>query len=182
MNQQLNFIACAGLATGAIFGISGSAVSDPTLQIVFYEISSLGMVIAFSLLVMKFFREQKDFMATGFLLFALAEAVMSSGTALGEIGGQASFGAGMALYVPALLFICLPKEFPMWVRIAGIATAIPFFISAAKIFFGEVVLSSSAVIGAGYGLLVLTIIGWILTLYRETRSTKEEVYQQELTS
>ena len=179
MKQQLNLIACLGLATGAIFGMSGSMVANPILQTVLYEISSIGLVIAFALLTIKFIREQKDFLAAGFLLFAIAEAVMTSGAALGQIGGQASFGAGIAFYVPALLLLSIPKGFPLWIRIAGIATTIPFAISASKIFLGEVLLSTSSIVGAAYGLLVLTIIGWIITLIRERKRTKSILHSQD---
>ena len=170
MNYKTNMLASIGLAIGAIFGMSGSFITEPTLQIALYEISSIGLTAALVLLAVKFIRAEKDFLSTGFLLLAIAEAIMTTGSALGAVGGQPSFGAGMALYVPALLFISIPKEFPLWTRLTGIAASIPFAIAASKIFMGEEVLSTSALPGAGYGLLTLTIVGWIIVLLRENKS------------
>lgn len=167
MNTKLNNLASIGLALGAIFGTSGSIFTEPIMQIVQYQISSIGLTVACALLTMKFLREEKDFIAAGFLLFAIGEAVMTAGAASGQVGGQPSFAAGMALYVPAFLLISIPKRFPLWARITGISATIPFLIAASKIFLGGQVLSTSPIPGVGYGLLVVTIIGWILTLLRE---------------
>ena len=52
-------------------------------------------------------------MAAGFLLLAIAEAVMSGGNAAGQIEGQAAFGAGLALYLPALWLISSGRNFPI---------------------------------------------------------------------
>lgn len=171
MNRTNNRIASIGLAIGAIFGLAGSLVSGPQLQIFLYEFSSVGLTAACVLLAMKFLRQKQDIVATGFLLLAIGEAVMSVGTAAGQLGGQAAFGAGMALYVPALLFISIPPKFPLWVRLMGIAASIPFAIAAATIFMGGQILSTAALPGAGYGLLTLTIVGWIGTLLQEKKRT-----------
>jgi hypothetical protein len=167
MKPIQNIIASIGLAIGAIFGIAGSIFTAPVSQIVLYEISSIGLTAACALLAVKFIRAGKDFVATGFLLLAIAEAVMTAGAALGQLGAQPSFGAGMALYVPAFLFISIPTTFPIWARFTGLAASVPFGIAAATIFSGGEVLSTSALPGAGYGLLVASIIGWILTLLRK---------------
>lgn len=173
MNRKLNIIASIGLAIGALFGTSGSIFTEPILQIVLYQISSIGLTVACAILTIKFLRENNDLIAAGFLLFAIGEAVMTAGAASGSVGGQASFGAGMALYVPALFLISIPKTFPLWTRISGIAATIPFSTAASIIFLGGQALSTSPIPGAGYGLLVITIIGWILTIVRKERITEE---------
>lgn len=172
MERTKYILAAAGLATGVIFGISGSLVS-PQMAIAFYEISSVGLTAACVILALNFYRKEEDLVASGFLLFAIAEAVMSGGTSAGEIAGQPAFGAGMALYVPAFLLISIPGKFPLWNRLSGIATAIPFGIAAAIIFSGGQVLSSSGLAGAGYGLLSLTTIGWIINLLGENKESRQ---------
>lgn len=172
MNQRVNLLASVGLAIGAVLGMTGSLTGDESLRIIFYEISSVGLTAACILLGVRYLREKNDLIASGFLLFGVAEAVMSSGTALGDMGGQASFGAGLALYVPAILLISLPARFPVLARITGSLAAIPFGIAAFKIFLGETVLSTSAFPGAGYGMLTLTIIVWIITLLKEKDATR----------
>lgn len=172
MNSTHNVIAIIGLATGAIFGIAGSNVSDPNTISSFYTISSLGIIIAAGLLCVKFLKLDHDNLAIGFLLFAIAEASMNVGTAAGELNGMPSFGAGMALYVPALCFIGFSKYFPAWVRYSGFAASVPFALAAATIFSGGQTSPSSPVVGIAYGLLVLTFIGWIITFFREIRIAK----------
>ena len=168
MNRNQNIIASIGLAIGAILGMSGSIFTDPEhLQISLYEISTVALTTACAVLAIKFLRSNNDWLATGFLLFAIGEAVMSGGTAAGQVAGQPSFAAGMALYVPSLLLISIPKGFPLWTRITGILASVPFLIAASKIFLGDQVLSTSLFPGIGYGLLTITIVGWIWTLVRE---------------
>ena len=89
---------------------------------------------------------------------------MMGGTPAGDLGGQPFFGAGMAMYMPALVLISIPKYFSVWNRLTGIAASIPFLIAGAIIFSGGEVLASSDLAGAAYGLLSITIIGWITKL------------------
>ena len=154
MIQSEKVIATVGLAIGAIFGVSGSIFVDPpVLQIALYEISSVALVSVAVFLAVKYLKENLDLLATGFFIFAIGEAIMTVGSPLGVVGGQPSFGAGMALYVPGLLCISLAKGFPAVVRFTGVAASIPFAIAASKIFLGREVLSTSPWPGAGYGLL-----------------------------
>lgn len=155
---------------GALFGMAGSIFTSPVLQILLYEISSVGLIAACALMTIKFLIEKKEFLSAGFLLLAIAEAVMSANAAAGQIDAQPSFAAGMALYVPAFLFIGFAKGFPAWTRVTIVAAAVPFLIAAFIIFSGGQVLSTSALPGAGYGLLTVTIVGWIIFLIRENKS------------
>lgn len=167
MKRTEKMIIAISLAIGVVFGISGSIFAYlPTLQNIFYQISSMGLIVGSTFLTIKYLRKQLDTVAIGFLIFTLGEAIMTVGTPLGQVGGQAAFGAGIALYVPALLLISLPRHFPNLVRFTGFAACIPFGIIAAKIFLGQQVLSTEPITGAAYGLLSLTIIGWIFTLFR----------------
>jgi hypothetical protein len=159
-----------GLAMGALFGVAGSFFTSPVLQIILYEISTVGLTAASALLCIKFLRQKNDLLASGFLLLAIAEAVMSAGATAGQVDGQPSFAAGMALYVPAFLIIGFTNGFPVWTRFTIVAAVIPFLIAASIIFSGGLVLSTSAFPGAGYGFLTLTIIGWVIFLIRENKN------------
>ena len=178
MRQNSNYLSVIGLALGAFFGMIGSFLTNPQVQIGFYEISSVGLTWAGVLLGIRFLQEKEELISAGFFLLAIGEAVMSSGTTLGEVGGQAAFGAGIAIYVPSFLLISVPKRFPLLVRITGILASIPFLIASVKIFMGEEVYSSSGVTGAGYGLFVLTIIGWIFYILK-TNQKEPEIEKQE---
>src|SRR5438045_4065984 len=136
-NKAVIPVIIAGFIIGAGAGLAGSMVKEVNLQNSLYEISSLGLIAAAVLMALKFYRAGNDLLSAGFLLLGIAEAVMSGGTASGQIGMQPAFGAGMALYAPALLLISLPKGFPIWTRIPGLIAAVPFAIAASKIFQGE---------------------------------------------
>lgn len=166
-SSQLINITALGFALGVVFGISGSSVKDPVTQALFYEISSLGLIVATVLMTLKFNRSGKELLAAGFLVFALGEVAMNVGVApmASEIS-MGSFGAGMALYVPAFLLICLPKGMPVYVRISGALCTIPFAIAGTKIFLGHEVPSTSLYPSIGYALLSLTFIGIIYALIK----------------
>lgn len=167
MKNELNKLAAIGLGIGVVFGIAGGAFSDPIQQGIVYEISSLGLTAALALLAVKYLRSGHDQAAAGFIVFAVGEGVMTAGSPAGGQVATSSFGAGMALYIPALLLIIAKPCFPLWTRITGAAAMVPFGIAAARIFLGHEVGYADALPGAGYGLLSLTMIGWIIELVRE---------------
>jgi len=92
---------------------------------------------------------------------------MLSGTAATLAGSVPAFAAGTALWSAALLLTSVPKGFAGWVRLAGIVGSILFAITAARIFWGEQVLPTSAPLPFyAYPVLVLTFAGWIWTLLK----------------
>ena len=93
------------------------------------------------------------------------------GPAAGLAGSIPAFAAGTALWGTALLLVSIPKLFAVPIRILGIASAVLFIITAAKIFWGEQLLPTSAPLPTyAYPLLVATFFGWIWTLWREADS------------
>ncbi|MCB0639039.1 MAG: hypothetical protein KDC54_20560 [Lewinella sp.] len=176
MKRTVNYIVCLGLIIGVGFGFSGMFIKDPTLQVGWYEISSVGLIVALTMLALHFFRKEQELLAAGFMIFAIGEGLMTVGAA-GDLGmSVASFGAGMALYPPALWLIVAEKEMPFWTRLTGLAASIPFAISAVKIFGGQVITSADPVVGAAYGLLTLTIIGWVIHFWpRRAVATEQAV-------
>ena len=93
----LNRMAAGGLLVGATFGLAGTFVSSPQLQASLWAIDSVGLVIAASLLAVKYLRTGSELLATGFLIFAIGEGVLLSGTAAGPTSSVPSFAAGIAL-------------------------------------------------------------------------------------
>ena len=166
--KKLNVIAAVGLSLGAVFGMAGTMTARPYLQAGFWAIDSVGLVVATSLLSLKFFRKGADFVAAGFLVFAIGEATILSGTAAGSLGSVPAFAAGTALWAAALLLVSIPMEFAIWVRLIGVAASILFAYTSASIFLGGRVLPTSSPLPFfAYPFLVLTFIGWIWTLLRE---------------
>jgi hypothetical protein len=168
MRSPPNVVAAVGLALGAVFGLAGTLVAQPNLRNISWGIDSLGLVMAAAILTLKFYRKGNDFVAAGFLVFAIGEAVMLSGTAAGLAGSVPAFAAGTAFWATALLLISIPREFPFWVRLVGMASSILFAITATRIFSGEQLLPTSSPLPFfAYPFLVMTFIGWIWTLLRE---------------
>jgi len=61
----------------------------------------------------------------------------------------------------------VPKEFAIWVRMAGIIGSILFAITSARIFWGQQILPTSAPLPFyAYPFLVFTFIGWIWHLLK----------------
>jgi hypothetical protein len=169
--NPLNIIAAAGLAAGAALGMAGTFVSQPNLQAVLWGIDAAGLVMATALLALKYFRAGHDVVAGGFLVFAIGEAALMSGTAAGPVGSVPSFAAGTALWATALLLVSFPKVLPTIARVLGVVSAILFAIVAVRIFWGEQLLPTSAPLPLfAYPFLVMTLVSWIWNLLREPPS------------
>jgi hypothetical protein len=172
-NKNLNVIASIGLTLGGVFGLAGTFVDQANLRNMAWEIDSLGLIVATSLLTIKFFRKGCDAAAAGFLVFAIGEAVMLSGQVAGLEGSVPSFAAGTALWATAILMISFPREFSLWVRLVGFVASVLFFVTATEIFWGQPLTPlSSPLPFFGYPFLVITFVGWIWTLLRENKLPK----------
>jgi len=166
--RKVNLVAAFGLALGGIFGLAGTLVSQPHAQALLWAIDGSGLVMAAALLTMKYFRAGQDFVAAGFLVFAVAEGVLMSGTAGGPAASVPAFAAGVALWSLALLLISIPRQFATPVRLVGLVSAILFALIAARIFGGVQLLPTSSPLPFyAYPFLVLTFAGWIWELLRE---------------
>ena len=139
------------------------------MQGILWAIDGAGLVMAASLLAMKYFRTGNDVVAGGFLVFAIGEGlILLSAPAAGLTGSITAFAGGTALWGTALLLVSIPKLFAVPIRILGIVSACLFILTSARIFWGEQLLPTSAPLPTyAYPLLVATFVGWIWTLWRE---------------
>jgi len=167
MKSPVNIVAAIGLVFGGVFGLLGTVVTAQNLRAASWGIDGVGLVVATSLLALRFIRKGNDYVAAGFLVFAIGEGVMLSGTVATLAESLPSFAAGTALWSAALLLTSVPKEFASWIRLVGIIGAILFAITSARIFWGEHVLPTSSPLPLfAYPFLVLTFGGWIWTLLK----------------
>ena len=165
MQRRLNILAALGLALGGVFGLAGTVISQPALRSMSWGIDGAGLVMAASLLTLKYFRRESDFVAGGFLVFAIGEGVILSGAAAGLSASLPSFAAGTALWATALLLVSIPGEFAVSVRLVGIASAFLFAATSMLILSGDTLSPiSSPLPFLAYPFLVLTFVGWIWTL------------------
>jgi len=162
-----DIVAAVCLAIGAVFGLSGTMVSHAPLRQAFWAIDGVGLVVASALLTMKYLRSGNDCVAAGFLVFAIGESLLVSGTAAGLAGSVPSFGGGVALWAVALLLTSIPREFALWVRLVGGVASLLFAVLAARIFWGEQLLPTASPLPFfAYPFLVMTLVGWIWALVR----------------
>ena len=165
--RTLDRIAAVGLLVGAEFGLAGTFVWSPTVQATLWAIDSVGLVIATSLLTLKYYRAGCDIVAGGFLVFAIGEGVLLSGTAAGPSGSVPAFAAGTALWAAALALVSGPRVLPSWLRVLGAAAACLFAVTAGRIYTGEALLPTSSPLPFfAYPFLVATLLGWAWTLTR----------------
>ncbi len=78
MPSPINILGAFGLALGAVFGITGTFVTQPHIRGLLWAVDGAGLVMATTLLARKYFRTAHDVVAAGLLVFATAEAVMLS--------------------------------------------------------------------------------------------------------
>ncbi len=169
MRRPVNILAAIGLALGGSLGMAGSMVTQQNVQGMLWAIDGAGLVMAGALLAIKYFRTGNDVVAGGFLVFAIGQgAILLSAPAAGHDGSVQAFAVGTALWGTALFLISIPKQFAMPVRILGIASAMLFVVTAARIFWGEALRPTSTPLPTlAYPVLVATLVGWIWTLWRE---------------
>jgi hypothetical protein len=168
MRNPLNAVACVGLALGGVLGMAGSLVARQDVRAASWSLDSVGLVVATAILALGYLRKEKLAVAAGFLVFAIGEGVMLSGTAGSLEASVPAFAAGTALWSAALLLTCVPREFAIWIRLAGVVAAICFAITAGSIFWGVALTPLTRPLPFfGYPFLVLTFAGWIWTVWRE---------------
>jgi hypothetical protein len=166
--STLSRVAASGLLIGAGFGLAGTLVTSPHVQALLWAIDSVALVVATSLLAVKYYRAGADLVSAGFLVFAIGEGVLLSGTAAGPRASVPAFAAGSALWAAALALVSAPPLFPGWLRLfGGVATGL-FAITAAQIYGGEVLLPTSWPLPfLAYPFLVTTLLGWAWMQLRE---------------
>ncbi len=168
MKSSLRIVAVTGLALGAVLGLAGTIVTAQNFRAIFWAIDSVGLIVATSILALSYFRKGNDMVAAGFLVWALGESVMLTGTAASLEASVPAFAAGTALWSAALLLTSVPREFAAWIRLAGIAAAILFAVTSARIFWGEPLTPIARPLPFfAYPFLVLTFVGWTWTVLRE---------------
>lgn len=173
-NKKLNVITSIGLALGGAFGMAGTFVGQANFRNISWAIDGLGLIVATSLLTIKYFRKGCDFIAAGFLVFAIGESVMLAGTASGLAASAPSFAAGTSMWATAILVVSIPAEFSLWVRLIGFIASALFYVTATKIFWGAPITPlSSPLPFFAYPFLVLTFVGWIVMLLTENNGGNE---------
>jgi hypothetical protein len=166
-DNQIKVLASIGLGVGGVLGIAGTFAPSDSLRGLAWGIDGTALIIACSLLTLWFFRIGHEFVAAGFLVFAIGESLVVSGSAMALAVSTPSFGAGVGLWAAGLALISIPSTFPLIVRLLGFAAAILFEWTACLIFAGaQITPLSQPLPFFAYPVLVATFAGWIAALWR----------------
>ncbi|MBF0278824.1 MAG: hypothetical protein HQM13_13570 [SAR324 cluster bacterium] len=167
-DRQTKITASAGLAVGAVFGMAGTFAPSASMRGLLWGIDGIGLVLATALLSLYFFRKGQEFVAAGFLVFAIGEGVLLSGVGMDLNASSPSFGAGSSMWAAALVLISSSAVFPVVVRLLGFAAAALFAATSLQIFSGIVILPNSSPLPFyAYPVFVAAIFGWIWVLLKE---------------
>ena len=165
--RSTDLVIVVSLIVGAALGIGGTMVSSDATRQILWLIDGLGVVIATTLLAVRFLRSGDDVVAAGFIVFALGETLLIAGTPQGLDASVPSFGGGVALWAAGLVMINAPATLATWVRCAGFVAALLFGIVAARIFLGERVLPTTQPLPFfAYPFVVLSFLGWCVTVLK----------------
>lgn len=166
MKNAQRIVITIGLVIGGVLGMVGTMVTQQNVRAIAWGIDGTALVMATCLLALRYFRKGNDFVAAGFLVYAIGEAVMLGGTAGTLESSVPAFAAGMAMWSAGLLLTGIPREFALWARLASVVGAILFAITSARIFWGEMILPITRPLPYfAYPFLVLSFAGWIWALF-----------------
>lgn len=170
-DRAIAAVAVGGLAVGAVLGLTGEQLSVGATHVLLLLLSSLGLVVGTALLAHWHLRRGRVLLGVGFAVLTVAEMLIwATGGPL--VGDDASFGAGVAFYVPALLLTAVPDVLPVWSRAAAVLAAVPFGAVATITLTGGA--PAPVLQDVGYALFTVALIGWALDLLREVRGPLAE--------
>ena len=167
MTRELRVLAIIGLLAGAILGMAGSMVAASNVRAVCWAIDAAGVIVATVILALSYLRAGKMEVAVGFLIYAIGEAIMLTGTPMSLEGSVPAFAAGTALWSVGLILVSVPREFALLTRLTGLIAAVLFGVVSLHIFWGTPLTPIARPLPFfAYPVLVLTFFGWIWTIVR----------------
>jgi hypothetical protein len=167
MNTRPSVLAPICLVLGALLGLAGTIAPSASLRGLAWGIDGVALVMAGALLTVYHLRENRDLLATGFVVFTVGQGLVLSGSAMTLGASAPSFAAGAALWSASLALLSAPRFYPPPVRILGIVASALFAVMSLRVFYGEALTALSAPLPFfAYPFLVLTMFGWAWTCVR----------------
>ena len=155
----------AGFAIGAALGLGGTFAPSDAIRGLAWGIDGLALVMATCMLAIMEFRQGRDMIAAGFLVFAIGQGLVVSGSAMDLDASAPSFGAGCGLWSVGLALVSVPRRFHLVVRLLGLIAA-GLMAATAVMIFSRADLNpvSSPLPFFAYPFLVATLFGWIWSI------------------
>jgi len=161
------FIVPFGLIVGAVLGLTGSFVPDPSIRGLLWGLDGVALITATVLLTIHHLRQGNDLAAAGFLVFVVGETLILSAAALDLEASSPIFGAGVSLWATSLILVSSTNLMPFWIKVISIIAALLFAMVAIQTFMGIMVTPLSKPLPFfAYPFLVVALFGWAWVYYR----------------
>lgn len=153
--------AALGLVIGALFGIAGAFAPTASLRGIAWGIDGTALIIATALLTIHHVRQGNELAAAGFLVFAIGEALIVSGSAMALTATTPIFGAGAGLWAASLAMVSLSGVMPTAIRALGLIGSLLMAVAALQIFAGNPMTPLDRPLPFfAYPFLAATLCGW----------------------
>lgn len=150
----------AAFALAVVLSIAGNFFGEESAtQTVLYACSSIALATGAARAVIALAAGPHRCAAAGFAILVVAEGLLWTGGPAGP-SSHLALAAGELFYAPALALVASASWSPMWARVAGAASAVAFGLNA--LWFEAGAHPSDALSDAGFVLLAVTVVGWIV--------------------
>lgn len=159
--ERLRLVAASGLTVGALLGMAGTFAPTAELRALAWGIDGTSIIVACALLAVQYLRAGDVQLSAGFLVFLIAETLVTSGVAIEPSVFSPVFGAGAALWAAALALISASPRLPIFVRATGAIASILLATTAVMIFTGGALHPMSKPLPFyAFPFLAATLLGW----------------------
>lgn len=164
---RLRVVAAGGLTVGALLGMAGTFAPTPQLRSLAWGIDGTGIIVACALLAAHYLRRGDVQLSAGFLVFLVAETLITSGVAIEPSTFSPVFAPGAGLWAAALALISASTALPIFVRATGAIASVLMAATAVMIFTGTALHPLSKPLPYyAFPFLALTLLGWAWTQVR----------------
>jgi len=159
--DRLRLVAASGLTVGALLGMAGTFAPTPQLRALAWGVDGTGIIVACALLAVHYLRRGDVQLSAGFLVFLVAETLVTSGVAVEPSAFSPIFAPGAGLWAAALALISTSPALPIFVRATGAIASVRLAATAVMIFTGGALNPMSKPLPFfAFPFLALTLLGW----------------------
>lgn len=158
-------VAAWGMVGWILLGLAGAVVPEGGPRDVLWLLSGVGLVTGGMAAAAVYRSKGMDLHAAGFMVLAIAEAVMIAGhNRATDPGADAGFATGVALYAAGFLLVGIPSGFAWWGRVAAVVSSVPFALHAILRAAGQELGSDGPYTDYGYALAFVAVVAFAVDL------------------
>jgi hypothetical protein len=143
-------------------------------QLFSWQWGSLLFMAGTSLYAAKLHTEKWHISSAGFILLSIGQGIFFTIHDNGSTHeAQSLFATGIMVFLPGMLFLCYYSGFPVWVRIFGVLSILPFLIVMIKIDMKSYDVKNDLIYNViSFVMVQITGICWSYYVFRPYRKTK----------